>query len=76
MTAMAVEVKKLDLRLGDVVKVAGRWYDVVSDRAGGIAVEPAITVTARDLHERDGTRPATPEELERVFGNLRTDGEG
>ena len=76
MAAMAVEAKKLDLRIGDVVEIDGRRYDVVSDGEGGVALEPVITVTSRELHERHGTRPATEEAFERLFGELPTDGEG
>jgi len=36
---MAVDVKKLDLRIGDVVEIDGRRYDVVSDRHGVVALE-------------------------------------
>jgi hypothetical protein len=76
MGAMAIEVKKLDLNIGDLVEIDGRRYDVVSDKAGGVALEPAITVSARELHEREGTRPATQEEFEELFGDLPSDGEG
>ncbi len=73
---MAVAAKKLDVQIGDVAEIDGRRYDVVSDKAGGVTLEPAITVSSRDLHERHGTRPATPEEFERHFGGLSGDGEG
>jgi hypothetical protein len=74
MNAMAVAPKKLSI--GDLVEIDGRQYDVVSDKAGGVALEPAITVSARELDERHGTRPATQEEFEGLFGDLRSDGEG
>jgi hypothetical protein len=76
MAAMAVAPKKLDVRIGDLVEIDGRRYDVVSDKAGGVALEPAITVSARELDERHGTRPATQEEFEELFGELPSDGEG
>lgn len=76
MIAMAVEAKKLDLRIGDLVEIADCRYDVVSDREGGVALQPAITVSSAELQERHGTRPATQEEFERLFGELPTDGEG
>jgi hypothetical protein len=41
-----------------------------------VALEPAITVSAEQLHERHGTRPATQEEFEELFGDLPADGEG
>jgi hypothetical protein len=71
---MAVAPKKLSI--GDLVGIDGRRYDVVSDEAGGVALEPAITVSARELDERHGSRPATQEEFEELLGDLRSDGEG
>ncbi len=43
MTSMAVTTKKLDVHIGDVVEIEGRRYDVVSDKEGGVTLEPAIT---------------------------------
>jgi hypothetical protein len=76
MSAMASEVKKLDVKIGDLVEIEGRRYDVVSDKAGGVALEPAITVSAAELHRRHGGRPMTREEFEEHFGHLPSDGEG
>ena len=76
MDAMAVAPKRLDVRIGDLVEIEGRRYDVVPDKAGGVALEPAITVSARELDERHGTRPATQKEFEELFGDLPSDGEG
>jgi hypothetical protein len=76
MTGMAVAAKKLDVSIGDVVEIDGRRYDVVSDKEGGVTLEPAITVSAEELHERHGTRPVTQEEFEELFGDLPSDGEG
>jgi hypothetical protein len=73
---MATAAKHLDVSIGDLVEVAGRLYDVVSDKAGGIALEPAITVYADELHERHGTRPVSQEEFDELFGELPSDGEG
>ncbi len=73
---MAVAAKKLDVQIGDAVEIDGRRYDVVSDKAGGVTLEPAITVSSCELHERHRTRPATPEEFDRHFGGLSGDGEG
>ena len=74
MGVMAVAAKKLSI--GDLVEIGGRQCDVVSDKAGGVALEPAITVFSDELHKRHGTRPATEAEFERMFGNLPEDGEG
>jgi hypothetical protein len=71
---MAVAPKKLNI--GDLVEIDGRQYDVVSDKAGGVALEPAITVFAEELHERHGTRLLTEEEFRQAFGHLPSDGEG
>ena len=45
MVQMAVAVKKLDVQLGDVVEIDGRRYDIVPDKEGGVALEPAITMS-------------------------------
>ena len=76
MAAMAVEVKKLDVRIGDVVEIDGRRYDVVSDKGGGVALEPAITRTVAEIHAEHGGRPLSSEEFEQIFGELPSDGEG
>jgi hypothetical protein len=71
MDAMAVAPKKLSI--GDVVEVDGRRYDVVPDKAGGVALEPAITKTVDELY---GGRPLMQEEFDELFGDLPSDGEG
>ena len=76
MTGMAVTAKKLNVEIGDLVEIAGRKYDVVSDKHGGVALEPAITVTADELFADHGLRPLTPPEFEEEFGDLPSDGEG
>jgi bifunctional DNA-binding transcriptional regulator/antitoxin component of YhaV-PrlF toxin-antitoxin module len=75
-TTMPVEVKKLDIEIGDVVEIGERRYDVVSDKAGGVALEPAITKTVAELRAEAGGRPLTPEEFDELFGDLPRDGEG
>lgn len=76
MSRMAVTAKKLDVKIGDVVEIEGRKYDVVSDKQGGVALEPAITRTADELFAEHGLRPLTDEEFEEEFGDLPSDGEG
>jgi hypothetical protein len=76
MATMAVEAKKLDVKLGDVVEIDGRRHDVVPDGAGDVTLEPAITVFPDELHERHGTRPLTDQEFDELFGHLPSDGEG
>ena len=73
---VAVAAKKLNVSLGDVVEIDGRRYDAVSDKEGGVTLEPAITVSAEELHERHSTRQVTQEEFEELFGDLPADGEG
>jgi hypothetical protein len=74
MDAMAVAPKKLSI--GDLVEVDGRQYDVVPDKAGGVALEPAITQTVAEIHAEHGGRPLTSEEFDELFGDLPSDGEG
>jgi hypothetical protein len=76
MTAMAVSAKRLDVKIGDLVEIEGRKYDVVSDKQGGVTLEPAITMTADELFAEHGLTPLTREEAEREFGDLPSDGEG
>lgn len=76
MAAMAVAAKRLDVSIGDLVEIDGRKYDVVSDKAGGVALEPAITVFSGELHERHGTRPISQEQFDEQFGDVPGDGEG
>lgn len=64
---MAVTAKQLDVSLGDVVEIDGRKYDIVSDKAGGVALEPAIF--ANELDAREGTRPIRQEEFADLFGD-------
>lgn len=58
------------------MEIGGRNYDVVSDKAGGVALEPAITIFADELHARAGTRPVTQEEFDDLFGDIPSDDEG
>ncbi len=76
MARMAVTAKGLDVNIGDLVEIGGCTYDVVSDKAGGVALEPAVTVFSGELHERHGTRPISPEEFDEQFGDVPGDGEG
>jgi hypothetical protein len=72
---MATAVKKLDLEEGELIEVAGRRYEVVPDREGGLVLEPAITPVS-DLYAKRGMKPASAEDFERIAGDLPTDGEG
>jgi len=76
MTGMAVTAKKLNVKIGDLVEIVGRKYDVVSDKHGGVALEPAITVTADELFADHGLRPLTPEEFQEEFEGLPSHGAG
>ena len=76
MAAMAVSVKRLDVQIGDLVEIDGRRYDVVSDKEGGVALEPAITSAVAEIHAEHGGRPVTQAEFDELFGDLPADGEG
>ncbi len=73
---MATAVRKLDLRVGELVEIKGRLYEVVDSRDGdGLTLEPPITPMAR-LDGARGAEPASAEEFERLFGHLPNDDEG
>jgi hypothetical protein len=72
---MATAVKRLDLTVGELVEVAGRRYEVVSDREGGVTIEPPITPAA-ELHARRGSKPASAEDFERLSVDVPFDDEG
>lgn len=74
---MAVTAQKLNIKIGQLVEIDGRRYDVVSDGGGGIALEPAITKTVAELLAEHRERPVSDDEFERAFGkSLPPDGEG
>lgn len=72
---MATVVKRLDLTVGELVEVAGRRYEVVPDREGGVTIEPPIT-SAAQLHAQRGTKPASAEDFERLSADVPYDDEG
>lgn len=72
---MATAVKKIDLTIGEIVEVGGRRYEVVSDRQGGLTLEPPITSMA-ELHKKRGTKPASQEDFERFAAGVPHDDEG
>ena len=72
---MATVVKRLDLAIGELVEIAGRRYEVVPDREGGVTIEPPITPVAQ-LHAQRGTRPASAEDFERLSADVPHDDEG
>ncbi len=76
MIAMAVAAKKLDVKIGDLVEIEGRKYDVVSDKHGGVALEPAITKTVTEMLAEEGLTPLSKQEFEEHFGDLPSDAEG
>lgn len=45
-------------------------------KAGGVALEPAITIFADELCAREGSRPITHEEFDDLFGDVPSDDEG
>jgi hypothetical protein len=72
---MATAVKRLDLAVGELVEIAGRRYEVVPDREGGVTIEPPITPAAQ-LHARRETRPASAEDFELLSADVPHDDEG
>jgi hypothetical protein len=64
------------VKIGDLVEIAGRKYDVVSDKQGGVAPMPAITKTVAEILDEEGLTPLSTEEFEEHFGDLPSDGEG
>jgi hypothetical protein len=76
MAEVALAVKKLDVQLGDLVEIDGRRYDIVPDKRGGVALEPAITSTVAEIHAEHGGRALTQAEFDEQFGALPSDGEG
>jgi|HubBroStandDraft_3_1064219.scaffolds.fasta_scaffold1250645_1 hypothetical protein len=72
---MATAVKRLDLSVAALVEVAGRRYEVVPDREGGVTIEPPITA-AGDVYAPRGTRAAAAEVFERLSVDVPFDDEG
>jgi hypothetical protein len=72
---MATAVKRLDLTVGELVEIAGRRYEVVPDREGGVTLEPPIT-PAVQLHDQRGTKPASAADFERLSADVPHDDEG
>jgi hypothetical protein len=72
---MATVVKRLDLTVGELVEIAGRRYEVVPDREGGVTLEPPITPAA-ELHAQRGTKPAPVADFERLSVGVPHDDEG
>jgi hypothetical protein len=62
---MATAVKRLDLGVGELIEVAGRRYEVVPDRQGGLVLEHAITPVS-ELHAERGWEPASEEDFARL----------
>jgi len=54
------------LEVGDLVEIGGRRYDVVSDKVGGVTLEPATTKTVAEIHAEHGGRPLSSEEFEEL----------
>lgn len=73
---MALTAKKLDVKIGDLVEIEGRKYDVVSDKQGGVTLEPAITKTVAEIHAEHDERQLSRDEFAELFGDIPSDGEG
>ena len=73
--SVATAAKRLDVKVGELVEIAGRRYEVVPDREGGVTIEPSIT-PATELHAQRGTKPASAEDFERLSADLPYDDAG
>jgi hypothetical protein len=71
---VSAAVRRLDLTIGELVEVAGRRYEVVPDREGGVTIEPQITPVA-ELHARRGPRCSSPRESRSLTAGRISDGE-
>ena len=69
-------MNRLAVKVGDVLEIEGRLYDVVPNKEGGATLEPAITMTVAEIHAAHGEQALTREEFEAYFGDLPSDGEG
>ena len=73
---MATVIRKLDIEIGELVEIAGRRYEVVPDKAGGLTIEPPITPVS-ELYAERGWQPASEEDFKRLTGeDAPADGEG
>jgi hypothetical protein len=72
---VAIAVRKLDLEVGELIEVAGRRYEVVPDREGGLILEQAITPVA-ELDAKRGAKPASAEDFDRLAAEFPLDDEG
>jgi hypothetical protein len=73
---MATAVKRLDLEVGELIEVAGRRYEVVPDREGGLILELSITPVS-ELHAERGWTAASDEDFQRMMAGAEPpDGEG
>jgi hypothetical protein len=61
------------LKVGEIVEIDGRCYEVVPDRAGGVTIEPPITPVS-ELDARRGTKPASAEDFEWLTAEDPADG--
>jgi len=74
MSAMAPEVRWLDLKIGDVVEIDRRATTSCPNKAAGVALELAITERVEELPAAHGGGSLTPEECDELFGDLPGDG--
>jgi hypothetical protein len=70
------DAHRIKAKIGDLLDIEGRLYDVVPDKQGGATLEPAITMTVDEILAAHGARPRTAEEFEELFGDLPCDEEG
>jgi hypothetical protein len=68
--SIAAMAKKLDVKIGDLVEIEGRRYEVVSDKHGGVALEPAITQAVAEIHAEHGERQLSGKGLAELFAEI------
>jgi len=73
---VATVIRKVDLKVGELIEIDGKKYEVVPAANGdGIDLEPPITPMA-ELDRLWGTRPGSKKEFDRLNADLPNDGEG
>ncbi len=76
MSSMALTARKLDVKIGDLVEIEGRKYDVVADERGASRSSLRSHFTVAEMLAERGERMLSREEFEARFGPIPSDDEG
>jgi hypothetical protein len=69
-------IRKLDLKVDEIVEIDGIRYEVVPiPNRCEVTLEPVV-ITVAEEEETYGFRPVSQEEFDRLSAGLPTDGEG